>query len=260
MRRQIIKLVLFSSQLLATTVSLGADDPIKLTIYDDGRSCPADCDAHVVFNANLNGTEYAHDPTTASKPFKKCVVGQICQLCLESGGKQCLKVMYRGGGPPPGTFDFTPQFYIAACAETPAQPLLATKCSDLAKTTARVAGRINCIASPAQAPCPHVLQRATLARKQDLLEYDRCLRQGEGKYNKTVSASQRRAHQCAYELNGSGGPNSNNATWKKLLPAACREGTFIGQDGLDCCSGNPFADAQFENECLLFYPKAPPRK
>ena len=35
-------------------------EEIKLTIYDDGKSCPAGCDAHVVFHQSMNGTELAH--------------------------------------------------------------------------------------------------------------------------------------------------------------------------------------------------------
>ena len=40
---------------------------MRLTMYDDGRSCPANCDAHVVFHSDDNGTPNAHLPGSDGK-------------------------------------------------------------------------------------------------------------------------------------------------------------------------------------------------
>ena len=236
--------------LVATSVAGGGG--IRLTVYDDGLSCPSDCDAHVVFNSVLNGTEFAHDPKTPSMPFAKCIAGQNCRLCLESGGKQCLGVVYRGGGPPANTFDFTPAFYQAVCMKPPSQPLLAAKCSILRKAAEKLEGRTNCIVTPDDPSCSVTMRRAALARTADRVEYSKCLALGEAKYNSATNVSNRSVA-CAYELNGTGGPNSRGIRWRKLLPGACRDGTFVGQDGLDCCTGIALTDGQFGKECLSFY-------
>lgn len=49
--------------ILAFLIVLFSDHPasareMQLTIYDDGYSCPANCDAHVVFAPSDNGTRY----------------------------------------------------------------------------------------------------------------------------------------------------------------------------------------------------------
>ncbi len=230
-------------------------ESIRLTMYDDGLSCPGNCDAHVVFEANLNGTEFAHSPSTQARPFTKCVNGQKCRICLESGGKQCLETIYRGGGPAPKTFDFTAAFYQKACATAPEQPLLAAKCLQLERAAKTLVGRINCIASPDNSACRSLMPLAIAARDQDQVKYRRCTSMGAAIYNRTVSASEKRSLNCAYEFNGTGGPNSAGTTWRRLLPGACRAGTFVGRDGLDCCSGILLADGPLVQECSRFYPE-----
>ena len=233
-------------------------ETIRLTIYDDGLSCPGGCDAHVVFHPTLNGTEFAHDPATLGSPFAKCRTGQKCRICLESGGKQCLEVMYRGGGPALKTFDFTPSFYQGACATTPQQPALANKCSELKKAAAILNGRKNCIADPEHALCKDMMQTAVALRSADRIEFERCRALGESNYNKNRPITQQRSLVCAYENHGTGGPNSKGTTWRKLLPGACRDGTYVGRDGLDCCTGNTLADGPLGRECNSFYPKDAP--
>src|SRR5262245_4524601 len=152
---------------------------VKLTIYDDGLSCPANCDAHVVFHPSLNGTEFAHAPATAKPPHSKCVVGEPCRLCLESGLKQCLVATYRGGGPPPMTFDLTPRFYETVCAAEPEQAHLAAKCKELRKAAAGLANRVNCIASPNHERCAAMIAAAKAARERDRVQYDLCKASGE---------------------------------------------------------------------------------
>ncbi|MDB5801162.1 MAG: hypothetical protein JWL63_2101 [Rhodocyclales bacterium] len=246
----VLAAVLFCSS-LANSASA---ESIRLTIYDDGLSCPAGCDAHVVFHPTLNGTEFAHDPGTTTKPFAKCTPGQTCQICLESGGEQCLEVMYRGGGPAPKTFDLTPRFYQSACARTPSQSRLAMKCQELKKAASGLEGRRNCIAEPDHAACKDMIKAATARRTEDRVEFERCLAQGEKNYNMGKPIEQQRSLKCAYEQKGTGGPNTKGTTWRRLLPGVCRDGTYVGRDGLDCCSGITLADGPLGRECNSFYP------
>jgi len=247
---------LISVILLAGVQSAFAAD-VRLTIYDDGLSCPANCDAHVVFHHTLNGTEFAHDPKSTQGSFTKCTPGVVCRLCLQSGGRQCLEAIYRGGGPSPMTFDFTPAFYSQACEGNPSQPSLAAKCKALKKAAAELAGRTNCIATPNVKECAALIEAATNARRADRVNYDQCIKEGQATYNAARPKREQRTLRCAYERFGKGGPNSKGTTWKKLLPGACRDGTLVGRDGLDCCSGNTFADGPLGRECAAFYPPAP---
>lgn len=226
---------------------------VELTTYDDGLSCPHECDAHVVFHESMNGTQFAHAPKNPAKPYARCVPGNACRLCIESGEKQCLEAIYRGGGPPAGTFDFTPRFYSSVCATSPPQPALAARCTALKHAAASLDGLRNCIAEPAHVACREMMERATAARVQDRAEYERCRQLGQKHYNLTKPVAQQRSLGCAYERVGTGGPNSKGVTWRKLLPGACRDGTFVGRDGLDCCSGIPLADGPLARECRPFY-------
>lgn len=232
-------------------------ETIRLTLYDDGLSCPGDCDAHVVFHKTLNGTEFAHAPETPAAPFSKCETGSVCRICIESGGKQCLQVRYRGGGPAPKTFDFTPAFYDEVCAATPAQPALDAKCGELKRAAAGLEGRINCIAEPEDSACKDKMRDAEDRYAKDRLEYDRCIADGEVAYNRERTPAEQRSLNCAYEKVATGGPNSRGTRWRKLLPGACRTGTFVGRDGLDCCSGHTLADGPLGIECRAFYPLRP---
>jgi hypothetical protein len=45
---------------------------MKLTIYDDGLSCPGNCDSHVVMFRTDNGTRFAFRPdSTRTNPGKR---------------------------------------------------------------------------------------------------------------------------------------------------------------------------------------------
>src|SRR5690348_13816470 len=97
---------LITGLLLLVVSAFAIAQDMKLTVYDDGRACPADCDAHFVMNAKNNGTRQAfrlggsrHDP-------KKCVSGEDCTICFGEADDSCMTARYRGGGPPAGTFDF----------------------------------------------------------------------------------------------------------------------------------------------------------
>lgn len=242
-----LTLLLFCT--ITATVHAGT---IRLTVYSDGLSCPSSCDAHVVFGDVLNGTEFAHKP---GSHYKKCVDGDSCRICIESAEKQCLEATYRGSGPGHKTFDFTPAFYSQACTTTPEQPALAAKCEALKKDAKSLEGRLNCITSPENPKCEGLIAKAQKAREQDSEKYQLCRSVGQNKYNAQKPDAEKRTHDCAYEFKGTGGPNSHGTTWKKLLPGACRVGTFVGRDGLDCCSGNTLEDGPMGLECIGFYPK-----
>ena len=233
-------------------------ETVHLTVYDDGRSCPGDCDAHVVFHSSMNGTEFAHAPTTSAQAYGKCVVGQVCRICIESGKKQCLETKYRGSGPPPMTFDLTPKFYQSACSQSPRPSSLAAKCKEIGLAAATLEKRRNCILESGHPLCSDLMRLAVATRAKDLPAYELCMAEGEKEYNKPRPLSERRSLGCAYEAKGTGGPNSKGSTWRKLLPASCRQGTFVGRDGLDCCSGNTWADGPLGTECRIYYPGKKP--
>ena len=248
-----ILLILFI--LLATWLQLASATTIKLTIYDDGLSCPGGCDAHVVFDPSLNGTEFAHMPSTPTRPFSKCELGSECRICFVSDEQQCMNVMYRGAGPSKNTFDLTPSFYEKACNAAGIPTILRTKCAEFEVASASLNERKNCFHENSDEPCKSLIDAARVQQERDSKLYQECKLQGEAKYNAKLPISQRRSNDCAYELKGTGGPNSKGATWKRLLPGACRPGTYVGKDGLDCCNGNPFSDGPLGIECHGFYPK-----
>jgi hypothetical protein len=225
----------------------------KLTIYDDGLSCPASCDAHVVFKASLNGTAHAHLPGTSEDP---CINGRDCEVCFTHDGRQCITVMYRGGGPGEHTFDFTPSFYQQWCELADIPDRLEQQCGKLREAAASLDGRVNCIAQPDHALCAEMMATAQQAQLADRAIYEECKRVGQSAYNAGRPRAEQRAHGCAYEAESNGGPNSNGLTWKRLMPGACRHGTFVGRDGLDCCSGIPMADGPLGIECRIYYPRA----
>lgn len=245
---------------LAIAVSLfgmasSSQSAVRLTMYDDGLSCPSECDSHVVFDASMNGTEFAHDPNSANGAFQRCSPGKACRLCIEPGVRECFVATYRGGGPAPNTFDLTPAFFEENCASLQHLAALKDKCSEIAAAAERLKDRINCIRDPGAVACRSIMDAAIAARDQDRAAFEECKKVGEATFNSARPASEQRSLACAYEAVGTGGPNSKGVHWRKLLPGACRPDTFVGRDGLDCCSGKPFADGPLGLECGKFYPK-----
>lgn len=236
-----------------TSVAALAGDA-KLTIYDDGLSCPAACDSHVVFHPSLNGTNHAHLPTDDTV---KCISGSECEICFTHSSDQCITVVYRGAGPGEHTFDFTPAFYVGWCEKNELPEMLQEQCASLKRAAASLNGRVNCIANPGQAPCADLMEMAKDRKDSDRPKYEECRRLGQSAYNDDKPRSQQRVIGCAYEAEEKGGPNSNGLTWHKLLPGSCRDGTYIGRDGLDCCSGIPLADGPLGRECRIYYPELP---
>ncbi len=231
-------------------------ESIRLTIYGDGDSCPGGCDAHVVFHPTLNGTPFAHSIATQVAPFAKCVTGADCHICFVTGDpEQCMTVKYRGAGPHRNAFDFTPAFYAQSCGRSPIPSVLAAQCKSFAVAARTLDGRLNCIRSAAATQCAEIVAKAQAQKEVDQPKYDECKAIGEDAFNRHRPAAEQRWDGCAYEKKGTGGPNSRGATWRRLLPGACRPGSFVGRDGLDCCTGNPQIDGPLGAECRSYYQK-----
>ncbi|HEX8149851.1 MAG TPA: hypothetical protein VF591_21905 [Pyrinomonadaceae bacterium] len=228
---------------------------MKLTMYDDGRSCPGGCDAHVVLHTTNNGTPNAYLPESGAGTHKRCVPNQECKICFDADPQSCMLAMYRGDGPHPNTFDFTPAFYEQNCPRPGIPRALATQCAALRGQARALEGRLNCFRTPEHRKCADLMAQAKRRQAQDRPVYETCVQQGEAKFNEGRPVAQQRSNDCAYEQRGTGGPNRAGKRWKKLLPGACREGTLVGRDGLDCCSGSLFHDGPLDVECRNFYPR-----
>jgi hypothetical protein len=228
---------------------------MRMTMYDDGRSCPAECDAHVVLPKTNNGTPNAYLPTSNPGTYAKCRKNEECRICFDENPQHCMTVMYRGTGPHKNTFDFTPAFYEQQCAKADIPKPLATQCSALHQQAKRLEGRLNCFQNPEHEKCQALVQQAQQQQSQDLPLYNACRKEGEDRFNRRQPAEKQRSEECAYEKQGTGGPNSQGKRWRKLLPGVCRDNTFVGRDGLDCCTGNLFHDGPLDVECRTFYPE-----
>lgn len=236
-----------------------SDAPVmRLTIYDDGKSCPGDCDAHVVTHPSDNGTRFVSDPATLRSAPRACTAGRDCRICFGESDSTCMTALYRGGGPGRRTIDATPAFYARHCGGVDIPSALAAYCRrmDRAITDGGYAGRINCLAEPANPGCVSVIARARAAQEADEPLYAECRQVGESAYNRRQSSDRtRRSNGCAYSRLSLGGPNSNGTRWKLLMPGACRAGTYVGRDGLDCCSADVRFAASNHRECSMYFPQ-----
>lgn len=229
---------------------------MMLTIYDDGLSCPSMCDAHVVMFHPDNGTRYAFAPTSSRSAPQPCVAGQECKICFSEDDKSCMLARYRGDGPKAGRFDFTPAFYKENCAKPDIPKALKKQCGTLDNTASRLGytDSINCFTSPNDTKCQALMENARAAQGADIPKRDKCLSMGQKAYNKAqVDPKERRANECNYSDLRLGGKPGNR--WRRLLPAACRAGTFVDQFGLDCCSSDVRFAAANHPECRAFFPK-----
>jgi hypothetical protein len=166
-----------------------------------------------------------------------------------------MTARYLGGGPPVGTFDFTPAFYDVNCSRHDIPAALKQQCSrlDAAVRSHGYGRRINCFGTPGERKCQSVMASAKEAQNEDERKREQCLQMGEARYNQQqTDPRQRRANDCNYSELRLGG--SNGKKWRLLLPAACRPGTYVDQFGLDCCSGNLRLAASLHPECTAFFP------
>lgn len=249
--------LLAASTLLFSEAAQSRD--MKLTMYADGHSCPGDCDAHVVVNPEDNGSRFAFAPDSSRSAPADCRNGQQCRICFGEADDSCMQALYRGGGPPAGTFDFTPAFYDATCGRTDIPAALARKCAELDRAVqsrdggVSYADRINCFKEPTNPRCVEVMARAEADKAADQPKRQQCLALGEGPYNAQQPSAEKRSLSCNYSQERRGGPNSRGVTWRVLLPAACPSGSFVGKDGLDCCSESARFAAAIKPECSRFF-------
>jgi hypothetical protein len=182
----------------------------------------------------------------------------MCRICFGPADATCMTARYRGGGPPAGTFDFTPAFYDEQCGRNDIPAALRTQCTQLDRAV-RNGGydtRINCFAERQHALCRGIIAEAEAAHRADTPKREQCLALGEPRYNqRQQNPRERRSNNCAYSEMRLGGPNGRGVRWRLLLPGACRSGTLVGREGLDCCSGNLRFAASVHRECLRFFPR-----
>jgi hypothetical protein len=237
-------------------------EDMRPTIYDDGLACPGNCDAHVVFSVQYNGTAHAFKPPLANRARpEKCVVGQQCMICFDKDDANCMTALYRGSGPDKGRFDFTPAFFREACVRPSLPRQLAAKCRAVEAAMLKLGydRRINCFVAPDDAACVSIVRESERLRSEDRTERDACLREGLSRYNaRQTDPSKQRSDACNYERFGTGGPNSKGERWSRLMAGTCRDGSYVGRDGLDCCSNDPFAAAAMHPECSMFFPSRRP--
>ena len=229
---------------------------MQLTIYDDGLSCPNNCDAHVVLNDADNGTRQAFNPNSSRNSPSRCVSGEPCTICFSDPDNSCMSALYRGAGPAKGRFDFTPAFYDANCPRTDIPSALSDQCKALDRAAAKLgyATAINCFDTPRDPKCAAVIGEAKDAQQADIPKRAQCLSMGETAYNKAQSdPRERRSNGCDYTLLPLGG--NSHSHWRKLLPAACRPDTYVDPFGLDCCSSSVRFAAANHPECLSFFPR-----
>jgi hypothetical protein len=225
------------------------------TIYSDGASCPGHCDAHVVFKSVHNGTKYAALPSSPRSAPKACVQGQACRVCFDDSDASCIEAIYRGSGPDPHRFDFTPAFFEATCPKSNIPSALVRACKGFQrKYDELTANAVYCLEQPDFAGCKDVLAKAEAAKAADKPFWDECLALGEDRFNRKYASepAKQRTDKCTYEQHGTGGPNSNGDTWSRLLPSACPSGTHVDRAGTDCCDGSKITLGGFGKQCDAF--------
>lgn len=227
---------------------------MTVTVYDDGRSCPGGCDAHVVFAPIHNGTRNAFDPSSDPSAPRRCVVGQPCKICFSADASNCMVVTYRGGGPPVGRFDFTPAFFEENCPNPGLPAPVAAKCRSAQAAMPALQAQVNCVANPEHEKCRALMQAAARRKAADDALYEECRSLGEAAFNRKYRNQPRmqRSLGCSYERHGTAS-NSQGVRWRRLLDGACRPGTYAGRDGLDCCTGSLYEAALLGRECAHFF-------
>jgi len=229
---------------------------MRLTICDDGIACPAGCDAHFLMNSSDNGTRYAFRPDSSRDAPKVCILNHECTICFGEGDHSCMSAKYRGGGPSKGTFDFTPAFYEAMCPRSDIPDALKRQCRALDQAVKALGynARVNCFATPDHPNCRTVVAQAAAAQRDDTPKREKCLSLGEAAYNQQqTDAREQRVDGCNYSKLLLGGSAAKK--WHRLLPAACRPGTFVDPFGLDCCSADVRFAASVDPECRPFFPR-----
>jgi hypothetical protein len=258
-------IVLFLCLFLCLESPLSAKPAIdmRITMYADGHSCLGGCDAHVVFDKSVNGTRNAFRGNMSSRLNPEvCHIGEHCTVCFGESDNTCMTALYRGQGPHKDALDFTPAFFEANCAMPNLPAVFAKQCRSLSRDVERLrTGHINCFIEADNAQCQNVMMTARRAKEADVPLYNECKRIGQVDFNRQYpnQAALQRRHDCNYS-NTIRRRNSSGNSWVVLMPAACRENTYVGRDGLDCCSSSIYAAAGLGRECSVFFPaKIQPR-
>lgn len=225
---------------------------MKPTIYDDGKSCPGGCDAHVVFADEHNRTANAFDPSSSAANPRKCEAGRPCRVCFSAAADSCMTATYRGPGPPAGRFDFTPAFFEENCPKSGLPKAFADLCRSAKPRLDMLGARVNCVANPQHEKCRALMQEAARRKAADDVLYDECKTLRQDRFNEKYKDEPRKQRDldCAYtkqRIAGAGG------TVRRLLDGACRPGNYVGRDGFDCCNGNLYAAALLHGECDKYF-------
>ena len=197
---------------------LRAQDDLHATCYDDGDSCPGDCDPHVVANNATNGTARFHAPGSRPGDWRACRNGQDCEVCFGDDPADCLTVTYRGTGPDAGRADFTAAFWAQICEEEDDLPTAVdTECDRIDSGSDRLRA-VSCLETPGAEGCEGIVPTAAerAAAEQAVAE---CL------------ARRNNSWRCYYQ-----GPNGT------MSAGACDSGA-VNASGWDCCTGDRFHDA-----------------
>ena len=165
-----------------------------------------------------------------------------------------MTALYRGDGPARGRFDFTPAFFEANCSKTKLPAAFRKECESAAPALEEIKDLVNCVATPDDRRCEAVMTTAQQRQTADEVLYNQCTELGETAFNRKhrEKPSLQRSNDSAYEQLGTG-RNSKGETWSKLLPGACRAGTYVGRDGTVCCNGSLYEAALLGRECRQFF-------
>lgn len=158
-------------------------------------------------------------------------------------------------GPHKGRFDFTPAFYESTCSAQSLPDVLAEQCRSFERQYNDLTrDAVYCLSDPTYSGCDELLAAAESSKVSDQPFGDECREIGEAAFNRKYAAepAKQRSLSCAYEKVGTGGPNSSGQTWKRLLPAACQPGAYVGRDGLDCCDSNKMSLGGLGRECTNY--------
>ncbi len=250
-----MKSIAFFIFLLLFTFNVDGQRNMQVTVYDDGKACPGNCDSHVVFASRHNGTLNAYKPTSSRRRPQKCQRGEKCRICFSGSSSDCIDVTYRGGGPPKNRFDFTITFFAENCQRRDLPNKLRAKCRRLKRNVETLKTRINCFADPEHSQCKTLMEKAYERKRKDEILYNECKKLGQEAFNRKYQnqPTLKRDLECAYSANRRFLPDGTR--YRPLLDGACRGKDLVGKYGLDCCSEKLFKSAMDITECSVYFPK-----
>lgn len=236
--------------------------PIRVTCYQDGVSCPGNCDSHAVFepanNSSRGNLRNGYARGTRSEP-QPCRNGQPCTTCFSKDPEDCVDTIYRGTGPGEGRIDVTPNFLHENCYKPGTLELqdripagLVSECKRVGNSAVKFEQKINCIANPRHPACAAYMDAQIERKRKDQVLYDECRRVGQSKFNQGRPASEQRIYDCAYRSQITAHGPDNTRRWHDLLPAACGDNFFVSPNGLDCCSADSVTSA-CSGDCGVFF-------